>query len=974
MASRTVSREDTQYFNPSVGGQAPDFTRDSRGVDPLQGTKQVEGTGVNYQGLGNIWEMIVNGSDAVIKQDIKSTVYDVNDSVMDAELGYKKPPPGVQESSAPDDLVRRGERLKNLQAARQAGRLTDSHYYALLDVESRKLRDRYPGHRDYIDSTMEGITGFSAQKYRAELASEASQAGAAFSKDEAYVRQNEEYISESTLSAWQQGAIPFDKVQLEASRKKRKKSHIELMRSELSYNKEEAEAGKPKTRDLLRKEIDYVMMEDGDGGTGFADMQAQLSAAMERGKNLDPEASAEFSVRLSSWIQKKRMDIANVGLGGRGTNYGKLGLTAQEIAEEQKPFNDALNIMEEGLKNKDWGILYRSKVWLDALSADTQLEIRGNDAMNFIAGFKDTYGEQTLNGAWFQNWLTNGDAKKLLPQQSYFIQQLTNKMAKGEMDWNQAQDEMMRLGMSSPAANRQLQSLNIHLLNDPNLPPETAKKLIASLYKGDPKEWLKRIGKTPQGPNGEYVMPQTYAIFGQMTNPVVAKNIITKGDPESVALYKKYTVNGVNALGSEAISNAKNAITSPEARGISVRFNEDTAELEVVARPGADAGWQTIYENHVMQFNMATKPMKTIFELEGGDLNQKMMGLYGQLGIDLNAPRDQDMGTTIYNGIVGGIKEHWGRITTQEGSDRGDQDMMRLGGPTGRQEPTEGGGTYPDILPRANGDQAKTGPQDNPIGLLREELTDAMRMFKENPTPETKRYLETIFDLSTKAKEKQDALTPAMEPQGEFQMMRAGADGAGGEPPSSNVIQFPDQGKVARDLGVPDSWLRDQKEILKEGPKINDRLTVREAYSKALNYGGYTDPANVKPLSQKAAMSVATDFKIDLKGMDVMSKQVREGLGHLRNQAAAVAQNPGSQEARRTLAQNIHTVQSMIDHAQTFRGITNNLTEKQMEMRKGERLSGPTGVVNTERAIGAGGLKSSGVLDRDPTNQDDLIK
>jgi hypothetical protein len=862
MASRTVSREDTQYFNPSVGGQAPDFTRDSRGVDPLQGRRYAEGAGDKYQGLGNIWEMIVNGSDAVIKQDIKSTVYEANDSVMDAELGYKQPPPGVQDSKAPDDLVRRGERLKNLQSARQAGRLTDSHYYALLDVESRKLRDRYPGHRDYIDAQMEGITGFSAQKYRAELANEASQAGAAFSKDEAYVRQNEEYISEHTLSQWQQGAVPFEQVQLEASRKKRKKSHIELMRSELSYNKEDAEAGKPKTRELLRKELDYTMMEDGDGGTGFKDMQAQLSAAMERGKNLDPHSAAEFSVRMSSWIQKKRMDIANVGLGqgGKGTNYGRLGLTAQEISEEQKPVLDALTTMEEGLKNKDWGILYRSKVWLDALSADTQLEIRGNDAMNFIAGFKDTYGEQTLNGAWFQNWLTNGDAKKLLPQQSYFIQQLTNKMAKGEMDWNQAQDEMKRMNLGGPAANRQLQSLNLHLLNDPNLPPETAKKLATSLFKGDPKQWLKQIGKTPQGPNGEYVIPQTYAVFGNMTNPVVAKNIHKSGDTEVWNLYKKYAVNGTNALGSEAISNAKNAIASPQARGITVRFNEDTSELEVVAAPGADAGWQTIYENHVQQFNMATKPMKTIFELEGGDMNQKMMGLYGQLGIDLNAPRGKGMGETIYDGIMGGIKHHWTKLKMSVEGGR-----MDLGGPTGRQQATEGGGEYPDILPRARltamGPDGKTmttyadnetGNQD-PVSGLREELGEAIQLFKANPTPETQRYLKTIFEMATEAKKIQDELMPTLAPGFEGGMTTTGGEAPLAGPAEAGADEARTPESIERRIDTLTKYLYDEK-VGRRDPEYREkllgerRLLRQELKERAIGAGGIKSSGVIKKL------------------------------------------------------------------------------------------------------------------------------
>jgi hypothetical protein len=315
MASRTVSRDDTTYFNPGVGDQAPDFTRESRGVDPLQGRRYAEGYGDKYQGLGNIWEMIVNGSDAVIKQDIKSTVYEKGDDIMDRELGYKAPPPGVKESGAPMDLVRRGERLKNLQSARQAGRLTDSHYYALLDVESRKLRDRYPGHRDYIDSTMESITGYSAQKYRAELAQEAASAGASISKDEQYIRQNEEFLSKSSLERWQNGQLPFNEAQLEVAKKKRLKSDIEIENAQYSLDKNDKEADIDKKLGTLRKEANYTFALTSDGGQSFTQLNNQLEAAMRRGQNLGPQEAAEMAVRVSSYTQEMRTKLNAVSLG-----------------------------------------------------------------------------------------------------------------------------------------------------------------------------------------------------------------------------------------------------------------------------------------------------------------------------------------------------------------------------------------------------------------------------------------------------------------------------------------------------------------------------------------------------------------------------------------------------------------------------------------------------------------------------------
>lgn len=60
---------------------------------------------------------------------------------------------------SPRELQEYATRLEALSQARAAGRVRDSHYWTLLDMEARKIRQRFPGFRHEIDQAMSQVTG-----------------------------------------------------------------------------------------------------------------------------------------------------------------------------------------------------------------------------------------------------------------------------------------------------------------------------------------------------------------------------------------------------------------------------------------------------------------------------------------------------------------------------------------------------------------------------------------------------------------------------------------------------------------------------------------------------------------------------------------------------------------------------------------------------------------------------------------------
>lgn len=132
-------------FNPDAGGvpspNMPDQTGASRGLPANRSFEAL------FSGIGDA----VGGVTAAIDSDIKTSIR--NDAVNifeDSNKPYDLPPA---------DLAKGTESVRTLQAAWEQGKLSDVHYYGLLNTELKSMRAKYPGYEDVVDSTIQEVTG-----------------------------------------------------------------------------------------------------------------------------------------------------------------------------------------------------------------------------------------------------------------------------------------------------------------------------------------------------------------------------------------------------------------------------------------------------------------------------------------------------------------------------------------------------------------------------------------------------------------------------------------------------------------------------------------------------------------------------------------------------------------------------------------------------------------------------------------------
>lgn len=170
-------------FNPDVGNipssGLPDFTGASRGATPNRAFEAL------FQGVGNLVSGTASLVDTSIKRSIETDVRTGFETLNEEAFG-----------SIPPELANSTSGLQALQTAYDQGKITDTYYYGNLNKQLKALRSKYPGYEDFIDSTMQSVTGVRpANAYRnailQEIADIESEQTAATRDWDTWVKQNE---------------------------------------------------------------------------------------------------------------------------------------------------------------------------------------------------------------------------------------------------------------------------------------------------------------------------------------------------------------------------------------------------------------------------------------------------------------------------------------------------------------------------------------------------------------------------------------------------------------------------------------------------------------------------------------------------------------------------------------------------------------------------------------------------------------
>jgi hypothetical protein len=939
MATDRVNPQSVGYLNPSVDPVSNNNYENSRlsDRDAPRSQQFSEGQANAARGLGSLFNQVVETGDLYNKGQIEHGITDFVEAKNKQFLNDNYPE-GLKASLREADAAG---------TARSQGVRTETQYWIEMEKKSREMKARFPDYEEDVDAEMSRRTGrVPANKLRDDRMQQMAEGDPV----QKLLNSNLQYLSKETRESIKQGHYPtLSELQVEISQNRAPVEQAQADAALLNAEKGDWE----KTQRIARTSLatSYQAVFNKEVAPSVRKLNAQVQGLTAQGIKADPTKMVEVGAAIAAEKQRviSLMRSVELGIDGQFNVSYPTYLDETQIAQVRKPYLDILDDMEKAIVGGNFDFLKMHSSMLEAtVSKEAINAMETTEAFKRVAGLaKAGIPPQVVDSAMF-NAATKGDTRGLEAAKAGrqaiadYIWTATvmpsNNGNKAEATPEDLTNSFKRFadtgnldGTTATITMNKMTSVFTHK----DVPLDVKARAANRIY-SDPEGFLKVFNGKDMDPNGPKV-PDRYKAWNILNTPDMHKTMqeVRQIDPQAYEKYQQYIAGGTRVLASVTIADLKE-IVMDKRNGFKVSYdpasNRFVPDMSGVG-PGDAQVLGKMWATKVEQFNAAIKPMMDMFVAEGGE-DEKILPALQSMGFDPFAPKTTvGLGGTLYDWVTDTFKS-------------------KLGGP----DATGAGKDAKDFA----GFQisALMGTMDE-----LEEINFALDQKPGDPTllKERERLIKTLREVQGQPGGNEPAPVKRKPKAGE--PMMAGADGGGGD----NVIQFPDRGKVARDLGVPDSWLRDQKEILKEGPKINDRLTVREAYSKALNYTGYKDPADVKPLSAKAAMAVATDFKIDLKGMDVMSKQVREGLGHLQNQAAAVAKNPGSEPARRALAQNIHTVQSMIDHAAAIRDITNKNTSVRMEMREGKPLSGPTGVVNTEKAIGAGMLGGKkNPLDDDP--------
>src|SRR5688572_13370163 len=120
-------------LNPQMQGQEGNFLGYSRGSEA-----DTSWSGL-FQDAAQGVQTGTRVTNELIVEDIRKNVTQGVDEIRDIFLSQYK------------------DRVNNLTQAYRSGQIRDSYYWNTLDVEARRIRSRYPGHRREVDTIMQEV-------------------------------------------------------------------------------------------------------------------------------------------------------------------------------------------------------------------------------------------------------------------------------------------------------------------------------------------------------------------------------------------------------------------------------------------------------------------------------------------------------------------------------------------------------------------------------------------------------------------------------------------------------------------------------------------------------------------------------------------------------------------------------------------------------------------------------------------------
>jgi hypothetical protein len=373
--------------------------------------------GAIITGVVNTAEYLVENK---ITEDFRKTKEGVDNefgvgAAATVQSDITNPPP-------PQGLIDASKEVEGITAARQAGRLPDSHYWARLESAVRQMKARYPGHKNEVDRIVASIAGSTpANALRRALMEEADSAASSAGNDP-YTKQvqgmsaagiempggafNEDGTARYTVA---------QAIHVEAQEMKSRKKY-EAETAQIAINKARGEntrdaslkVGKTQARHILNASVNNAIAEQG-GNNAFMRVLEEEASKYSSGGTPDSASVNRAAAGIKAWesqvirnIQQSWLDPLPGSQPGEATVALADDLTAADkediLADTRTYFKNLLddvtdgqyNLVKasfnlaEGMKNDEVARIYTQ--YKSILQGSAIREALGPEVLNTIYG------------------------------------------------------------------------------------------------------------------------------------------------------------------------------------------------------------------------------------------------------------------------------------------------------------------------------------------------------------------------------------------------------------------------------------------------------------------------------------------------------------------------------------------------------------------------------------------------------------
>lgn len=551
-------------FNPDQPQvNAPNFLGFSRGQEADRSTSTL------IKGATEAADSAIVGVERGIQTSIQNEVDDqiggTRDAFLNEQLGVD---PGVDE--LPSDAKSVLSSAERLSEARKRGKVSDTHYWAKMDDITRRLRHRYPGHKDAVDKAVSGMLGTTpANALRRAVEQERKEA-------ERNARASNRFKQRALAS----GDLPDhvaanienmtdNEVALELHKAQRFENNRRLKNLELTT---QAAQNRLNDRALgihvgnVASGVFSDIMNSVTGGKTF-ELITQARKNPEQLSNVEAQQLSSSISQLKSSAKAQLVQHLTERNPDGSSVAGAIG--AKKLEDQIKVIDILFDSITQDIGNKNWNVVAAKTAMIEAKKNDASQEVLDNDVVRYVQAV------ESLPASFKES----KSALNLLNQASTHVQ------------------TVVLISDAAKAYNSQATSLSAQLTAQGDRTTGKQKEALADNYieasvdTGSSVENRTSLNKVLFSPSNDSYLNQQVPlsrraeVFNKFTNPAYVasqQSLRDKGEVQNFNRWANFTERTFEGLVRPELESLKNVANVR--KDVKLAFNPTTGLFEVKTR------------------------------------------------------------------------------------------------------------------------------------------------------------------------------------------------------------------------------------------------------------------------------------------------------------------------------------------------------------------------------------------------------